>query len=275
MRIRILHEIRYRYAAPVRSVIQLLRLVPRDHEGQHVVSWQVEPSLDGRLRSGEDSFGNLLHVFSRDAPTESLSIRVAGEVETVETHGIVRGSVERMPDLIYLRETDLSRPDAAIGALSAEVAPDGTDPLEALHALLATLHGRMIVESDPNHAASAAAEAFARGRGTCQDLTHIFIAAARRRGIPSRYVSGYFHRPDGVGAQEGHHAWAEAKVPGLGWVGFDPANRICATQAHIRVAAGLDHLGAAPIRGSRYGGGAESVGFRLLVSDMAARQSQC
>ena len=84
----------------------------------------------------------------------------------------------------------------------------------------------------------------------CQDFTHIFIAAARSLGIPARYVGGYFHRDDGVIEQDAGHAWAEAFVPELGWVGFDPANGICATDAHVRVAVGLDYLGAAPVRGT-------------------------
>ena len=46
-------------------------------------------------------------------------------------------------------------------------------------------------------------------------------------------------------------------MPDLGWVAFDPANGICATDAHVRVAVGLDYLGAAPIRGTRYGGSGE------------------
>src|SRR5262249_60583923 len=98
--------------------------------------------------------------------------------------------------------------------------------------------------------------AFALKRGVCQDLTHIFIAAARAIGFPARYVSGYLHRADGVVHQEAGHAWAEAHVSGLGWVAFDPANGICATDAHIRVAAGLDYLGAAPVRGTRFDCGA-------------------
>ena len=40
-------------------------------------------------------------------------------------------------------------------------------------------------------------------------------------------------------------------MPDLGWVGFDPANAICTTDAHARVAIGLDYLGAAPVRGTR------------------------
>jgi transglutaminase-like putative cysteine protease len=77
----------------------------------------------------------------------------------------------------------------------------------------------------------------------CQDLTHIFISAARSIGIPARYISGHFHRDDGVVDQEAGHAWAEAFVPDLGWVAFDAANGVCATDAHVRIAAGLDYLG--------------------------------
>ena len=120
---------------------------------------------------------------------------------------------------------------------------------------------------------TTAAEAFALRRGVCQDLTHIFIAAARCLGMPARYIGGYFHRVDGVTQQEAGHAWAEAFVPELGWIAFDPANGICTTDAHVRVAAGLDYLGAAPVRGTRYGGGGEQLAVAVHV-DQTARQMQ-
>ena len=73
--------------------------------------------------------------------------------------------------------------------------------------------------------------------------------------------------------QEAGHAWAEAYVPDVGWVGFDPANGISPTDAHVRVAIGLDYLGAAPVRGTRKGGGAEALTVTILV-DQAAGQMQ-
>ena len=73
--------------------------------------------------------------------------------------------------------------------------------------------------------------------------------------------------------QEAGHAWAEAFVPDLGWVAFDAANGICATDAHVRVAVGLDYLGAAPVRGSRYGGGGEALDVAVRVNQVAARAS--
>jgi transglutaminase-like putative cysteine protease len=131
----------------------------------------------------------------------------------------------------------------------------------------------MTFDVTPTQTSTTAAEAFALKRGVCQDLTHVFIATARHLGVPARYVGGYFHRADGVTQQDAGHAWAEAHVPALGWIGFDPANGICTTQAHVRVAVGLDYLGAAPVRGARRGGGTESLTVNVLV-DQAARQVQ-
>ncbi len=74
--------------------------------------------------------------------------------------------------------------------------------------------------------------------------------------------------------QEAAHAWAEAFVPGLGWIGFDTANCLCATPSHIRVAIGLDYLGAAPVRGSRTGGGEERMDVHLHVAASAGQQTQ-
>ena len=100
-----------------------------------------------------------------------------------------------------------------------------------------------------------------------------FAVFGHHLGVPARYVGGYFHRADGVTQQEAGHAWAEAHVPSVGWIAFDPANGICATDSHVRVAVGLDYLGAAPVRGTRYGGGAERLAVAVHV-DQAARQMQ-
>jgi transglutaminase-like putative cysteine protease len=274
MRIRVSHDTHYGYDTPANGVIQTLRLTPRNHEGQFVVDWRIEVSADCRLDVREDAFGNITHAFTVDGPLDKLDVRVEGEIETRDTGGVVDGAVERFPPSLYLRETALTAADAAIVDLAREVraAPD-QGALAQLHALLARIHGEMTYDTDPTRTETTAAEAFALKRGVCQDLTHVFIAAARRLDIPARYVGGYFHRVDGVVDQDAGHAWAEAHVAGLGWVAFDPANGVCATEAHVRVAVGLDYLGAAPVRGTRYGGGVESMAVKVMV-DQAARQVQ-
>jgi transglutaminase-like putative cysteine protease len=274
MRIRISHATTYAYDTPPKGVTQLLRLTPRDHEGQHVVSWRIDLSEDCLLHEHEDAFGNIIHTFTAEGPFTTLMMEVAGEVDTQDTDGLVSGAIERFPPQFYLRETPLTRTDAAIidFAQATRAATDG-DTLKLLHALLTGLNREMTFDTDPTHSATTAAEAFAIRRGVCQDLTHIFVAAARSLEIPARYIGGHFHRADGVTAQEAGHAWAEAYVENLGWVGFDPTNGISTTEAHVRVAAGLDYLGAAPVRGTRFGGGGETLTVAVRVHQ-ARQQTQ-
>ncbi len=274
MRIRISHATVYRYDTPPTGVIQMLRLTPRNHEGQYVVAWRVDLSEDCLLHQHEDAFGNISHSFTAEGPFRELSVSVEGEVDTSDTKSVVGGAVERFPPSLFLRETALTQPDAAIidfadGARAAA----GSDRLTLLHGLMTALNREMKFDTDPTHAATTAAEAFALRRGVCQDLTHIFIAAARQLGIPARYVGGHFYRIDGVTAQDAGHAWAEVFVENLGWVGFDPTNGIGITEAHVRVAIGLDYLGAAPVRGTRYGGGGETLKVAVHV-DQAHQQAQ-
>jgi len=274
MRIRISHLTSYAYGTPANSVIQMLRLTPRNHDGQYVARWRIDVSTDCRLDQHEDAFGNITHAFTADGPFSDLAVTVEGEVETRDTQGIVRGVVERFPPNLYLRETALTSPDAKIADFAAACRDEAQGKVLALlHVMLERLHGDMTYDTDPTHAATTAAQAFALGRGVCQDLTHVFIAGARSLGIPARYVGGYFHRDDGVREQDAGHAWAEAFVPELGWVAFDPANGLCATDAHVRVAVGLDYLGAAPLRGTRYGGAGEALAVKVRV-DQAAQQTQ-
>lgn len=272
MRIRIWHDTIYRYERPASGVIQTLRLTPRNHDGQYVTAWRIDISVDCPLACHVDAFGNITHTFTADGPLEELVVHVEGAADLEDTHGIVRSTIEPFPPSLFLRETSLTQTDTAIRSFAAKFAGFG-DRLALLHDMVTALHGGIVFDPDPTHAATTAAEAFALKRGVCQDISHIFIAAARSLGIPARYVSGYFHRADGIVDQEAGHAWTEAFIPDLGWVAFDPTNGISATDAHLRVAVGLDYLSAAPVRGTRFGGSGETLDVQIRV-EQAMWQSQ-
>jgi transglutaminase-like putative cysteine protease len=273
MRIRINHETVYRYGTPAKSAIQLLRLTPRSHDGQFVVRWRIDVSEDCKLEPHEDAFGNLTHSFTVDGPISEMRIGVEGEVDTQDTAGVIRGTLERFSPSLFLRETELTKPDDAIIAFAADAARAANEPLARLHALQTRIFETFAFDPDPTNTGTSAAEAFALKRGVCQDYAHVFIACARHLGIPARYIGGHFLRSDGATAQEAGHAWTEAHVPDFGWIAFDPTNGICATDAHVRVAVGLDYLGASPIRGTRIGGTGETLAVTVYV-DQAARQTQ-
>lgn len=265
MRIHIAHRNVYRYAPPATGVIQVLRLTPRNYEGQYVAHWRIDISADVRLAAHEDAFGNITHTFSADGPFDALIVEVDGEVETQNTNGIVRGTVECFGPSLFLRDTALTQADPAISDFAhSAAAARGGDILAQLHGLLDRLYDEMTHESDDAPGAANAVEAFARKSGPSRDLSHIFIAAAHSLGIPARYVGGYYRHGDAAPTAAAH-AWAEAAVPDLGWVAFDPANGVCPTEAHVRIAVGLDALGAAPVRGTRYGPGAETLAVAIKV----------
>src|SRR5580658_2951214 len=213
MRIHIAHRTEYRYDPPATGVIQVLRLTPRNHEGQYVVRWRIDVSADARLNAHEDAFGNISHVFSADGPFSELSVEVDGEVETQSTNGIVRGTVERFGPSLFLRDTALTEADTAIREFAQSVhAAKGDEVLAQLHGLLDRLYDEMTHNSDEADDAANAPTAFARKHGSSRDLSHIFIGAAHTLGIPARYVAGYFCG-DGTAPSKAGHAWAEAFVP--------------------------------------------------------------
>jgi transglutaminase-like putative cysteine protease len=273
MRIKISHETSFTYSPPAKSVIQLLRLTPRSYEGQHVIRWRISTDIDCVLRQSEDSLGNILHTLSYAKPIERIGVIAEGELETFDTAGIIRGSVEHLSPEVYMRMSPRAEANGALRDFAEETTKDADTTLDKLHALMTAINEIMTYEAEQMRAATIAAEAFALRRGSSQDFAHIFIACARWLGAPARYVSGFLIRPDGE-SQETGHAWAEAHVPVIGWVGFDCVNSICVDENYVRIAVGFDYLSAAPARGSRAGGGEETIKVALVINQaQSQRQS--
>src|SRR5471030_2157975 len=141
MRIRISHATTYHYDTPPTGVTQILRLTPRNDDGQYVVNWRIELSEDCQLYLHDDAFGNITHSFTAEGPFDELAITVEGEVDTHDSHGVVSGAVERFPPAFFLRETALTLPDAGIidFAESTRAGAAQGDSLALLHALLTGL----------------------------------------------------------------------------------------------------------------------------------------
>ncbi|QHL91523.1 transglutaminase family protein [Sphingomonas changnyeongensis] len=268
MRIQVDHHTRYSYEYPASGIVQALRVTPRNSDAQYIRHWRVDADVDGTMREGVDAFGNHVIMFYVEGQVTELTLTVTGEADVADTAGIVRAA-ERLPAAVYLRTTELTQPDAAI--LDWVRTLDSGNVLATLHALTASLHRHMSFDVTETDVATPAATAFAATRGVCQDFAHIFCAAARSLGVPARYVSGHLARA-GHEAMEAAHAWVEALVPDLGWVAFDPANGICATDAYLRVAIGLDYRDAAPVRGARRGGGTEAMHVHVRAGHAGEQQ---
>lgn len=280
MRLTILARIDTTFPVPARGLIQVLRLTPGDHEGQHVARWRIDMDLDGRLTLSRDSFGNMVGRVAVEGPLATLSLTAYGEVETMDTSGVVRGAPERFAPDLYLRETEATRGDDTARVIAA--AAKGLSPLDAAHALMqATNTATQKPEAMPKagHAEASAtqsqsAETAESGELPPAAFANRLISAARLAGLPARAVSGYClpdATTDAHPAVTDLHRWAEIHIAGLGWVAFDPSAGLCATDRYVRVAIGLDHIETEPVRSGAQGGVAD--GPKLLVTVSPAGQA--
>jgi transglutaminase-like putative cysteine protease len=259
MRFDIAHTTLYTYEATVRRSTQYLRLTPLDTVRQRVLSWDLETPVAPTRTT--DGYGNVLHVLTLDKPVSEIRIRVTGTVETRAAYDEGADPVPLSP-LVFTRATSLTRADAALAAFAEPFRRRAGSP-SGLAELAAGILKRMPFQPGDTHAGCTAADAFALGSGVCQDHTHVFIACCRLLGVPARYVSGYIFVQDDPEVVS--HAWAEAWVIDR-WRSFDISNSRPAGEDHIKLAIGADYLDACPIRGTRVGGGAETMRAEASVA---------
>ena len=272
MLIRVEHATGYAYSEPLVTSTQYLRMTPVSGRTQAVESWKLTcPSAV--TTPWQDQYGNLCHTLTVAQPVSELEIKVCGLVRTRDTSGVVGMAPSELPSAIYLRETPYTVATTSIQDFAARFQPKlARDSIEVLHEIMMAIADAVEYRLGETHVHTTGAEALEQGSGVCQDHAHIFCAVCRALGVPARYVSGYLTHGEGHEAHAASHAWAEGFVEHLGWVGFDPTNRACATDAYIRTAIGLDYAEAGLVRGVRSGGGLETM--RVSVSFPSQQQQQ-
>ncbi|HTQ13140.1 MAG TPA: transglutaminase family protein [Rhizomicrobium sp.] len=266
------HITRFRYDSPVRESVMELRMQPRSEGPQALRAFQIATSPRAQLYAYTDHLGNAVYHFN--------VLRQHGELR-IETQSVVEMSPARIvPESVdglewdryntlnlsaeqfdLLEPSKFARTTPALAAFAARqgLEKPRTDPLSALRHLNAAIYEAFDYEPGVTEVHSPIDHALEAERGVCQDFAHIMIAVARSWGIPSRYVSGYLHhgKDKDRSADDATHAWMEAWLPSLGWIGFDPTNNILPAERHIRVAVGRDYADVPPARGT-YKGGAQS-----------------
>lgn len=263
MLLSIKHTSKYQYDGPILYAVQRLRLRPQSVAGQTVRSWDVKVEGASPEVSYVDGFGNRTELVRHIREFQEITITATGIVETEDRAGVF-GSVQGFaPVWLFERTTPLTEAGEGIRALAATL-PEDAKRLAKLHQLMDTIFDRMTFVPGSTNIFTTAEAALTKGEGVCQDYTHIFIAAARLLNIPARYVSGYLLREEEK-EQTAGHAWAEAHIDGLGWVGFDAANNMCPNDRYVRIGCGLDYRDAAPVSGVRIGPAAETLAVEVNV----------
>jgi len=264
MLLKINHETRYSYDNPVQYGLQQLRLRPKERPGQRIMDWNIEIEGGSLALSFEDQHCNHVDLINIERGRSEIIVRCTGEVENSDGSGIIGRHAGFAPLWYFKRATELTRPENETAKLIASLDQDYDGDIARLHALSALITGKVAYKTGETDAETTAEQALKVGSGVCQDHAHIFCTAARALGFPARYVSGYLMMSDRVD-QDATHAWAEAYVEHIGWVGFDISNGYSPDQRYVRIATGLDYRDASPISGLRYGAGSEDMIVSLQV----------
>ena len=270
MLLKVLHETTYTYNEPVRYGLLQLRLTPLNGRGQEIREWETEIIGGKRETTNRDHFGNKVELVRLCQDANSVTIKSEGLVRTSDTSGILGKHYGLVPLWLFTRQTERTNPGQGIRELIQELREqdderDGDgDDVALLHRVSARIRDRMAYEPGQTDSSTTAEDALASGSGVCQDHSHVFLAVTRGLGYPARYVTGYLFTESGDDHSAGH-AWAEAHLSGLGWIGFDVSNGISPDERYVRVARGLDSSDAAPINGIRQGDGGETMHVRLQV----------
>ena len=262
MRLKISHRTEYRYDVPVQYALQRLRLVPRGGRTQTIHSWSLKIENASEEARFVDHFDNETRLVSISGDAVTIDIDAWGEVETFDTAGVVGEHKGFAPLWLFQQATPLTEPGEGIRELSASL--EGGTELDRLHRLMAVIGVRVAYKIGSTDSATTAEGALKHGSGVCQDHAHVFVSAARILGFPARYVSGYLMLND-TAHQAASHAWAEAHVPGLGWVAFDPSNGISPDERYVRMAVGRDYRDAMPVSGIRLGLAEEQLAVSVTV----------
>lgn len=261
MQLTIRHETTYVYDTPVVHGLQRLRLTPPTSTTQQVGGWTTEVEGGHKQVSYLDHFGNFTELVSIDPGVSTLRVMASGQVQTMDTGGVVSNLAGLAPLWLFQRSTPLTTAGPAVAELIGGL---DDDPVPLVHELSSRIASTVTYQSGHTTATATAEDALAAGYGVCQDHSHVFLAAARKLGFPARYVSGYLFMDD-TDDQDASHAWVEVWIDALGWVGLDPSNGISPDDRYVRIATGLDYQNASPISGIRFGAGQEHLEVTLQI----------
>jgi transglutaminase-like putative cysteine protease len=285
------HLTKFRYTTPVSESVMETRMHPRNEANQRCLTFHLAVSPRCRAFSYRDYLGNHVHHFDIPGQHSQLVIIAEALVDLQATlqipASLTSAAWEELDALVQdgdywemLLPSEFAKPTPSLLKLAGQLdVRRRDDPLTVLRELNSELYSSFEYALKSTRVDSPIDDAIRTRQGVCQDFAHIMISLVRTLKIPCRYVSGYLHRrveDHDRSAEDATHAWVEALLPHLGWVGFDPTNNLIATDRHVRTAIGRDYADVPPTKGIFRGKTASelSVAVRVTASEIAPEVDQ-
>jgi transglutaminase-like putative cysteine protease len=275
------HLTRFIYTAPVCESVMELRMQPLELDRQRCLRFNVTTTQRARIFAYRDHYGNAVHYFDIPGFHARLDVSVESAVDVAPAPDLpqalpeetwaeldaLAASAELSEWLLpsaFTRDTEALHQFAAATGLRRD-----RDPLTTLRRLNTTIFSQFSYEPRTTRVDSPIDDALRARAGVCQDFAHIMAALARTLRIPCRYVSGYIAPRATSSDRAGDnatHAWVEAYLPRLGWIGLDPTNDTVADDRHVAVAVGRDYSDVPPTRGVFKGDAGSELSVAVAVT---------
>lgn len=266
MLIRVEHTTTFTYAARIGEAYTELRLRPLSSGGQDCTSFRLVTDPPGvSIRAYRDRLGNHVHQLEVLEDHDRISMTALSEVSTAPAFADAAREPSPLELYDYLAPTVYAPFSEALVELSS-AAEGGTETERAVE-VMRTVRSLLVYEPGTTDVMTRADAALALGRGVCQDFSHVMLAACRRAGIPSRYVSGYLYDPLGQG-EVASHAWLDVLDAERGWVSLDPTHDREQNEAYVRVAVGRDYADVPPTRGVWKGTTQETLEVAVRITPL-------
>ena len=273
----------YKYSEAISDSVMELRMQPRSDGNQRCSRFTLEISPAVKTSSYRDYLGNSIHHFEIASMHKRLAIKSEALVEVkpnaflpdalpLNAWDVIDSVKDDREYFDFLLEGKFTQSSALLKKFADEIDwRRRGDPLSLLRELNSHMYQAFDYKQHVTKADSPIDVALGARLGVCQDFTHIMLTLVRQLGIPARYVSGYlFHQSEYLDRsdEDASHAWLEAWLPELGWVGFDPTNNLIVNDRHIRVSIANDYADASPSRGVFKGMATTELGVRVQVSQL-------
>jgi uncharacterized protein (DUF2126 family) len=266
------HRTQYRYDRAVTLGPQVIQLRPAPHcrtpilsyslkvtPSPHLLNWQLDPHHNHLARV----------LFSNKTNEFVVEVDLVAELSSFNPFAfLLEPGVQDYPfeyeptlakDLEPYRSVDPAGP--SLRAFLETISDEKRGTIGFLVDLNRAVRDQVGYETRMNPGVQTCEETLERSMGSCRDSAWLLVQILRHLGFAARFVSGYLIQlasedegADGTDAPKSDsadlHAWAEAFLPGAGWIGMDATSGLFAGDGHIPLVSSPDASRAAPIEGT-------------------------
>ena len=250
-----------KYDSEVRKANYQLLLIPENNSEQKVLDYQFSCSENKEIYISKNIFGfDIISYYITKPFTEfwfKLSVKIQKQVFNPFYVSPLLPNIEfelinsidfQIDNHLFLSSTELTQMPKSVN-VSFPVYSSETQVFDYLLKLNNFIFELLEYSPESTDVNTPISEVLQIKKGVCQDFAHLFISVCRQNKIPARYVSGYLNQGAVFVGSSQLHAWVEALIPDLGWVGFDATNNLLADHHYIKIAHGTDYRDCSPIIG--------------------------